>query len=273
MATQDVPVGMLETLSSEDKQRTKVSRRLLVAGSVLLAYAFISYFVLMIQGKSNPNATTWVVNTLICFMHAVSYFLLLRDEQSQTQKGEKPNRFDLWLDISATVIMTVLTALITGYTYHFGYFSSQQAFNSVCVWLVAIMLICWVIARVFHRPIDQYMNRYRFWWEYGLDHCGVVNVLTQGLFFIAMLPTIIGLIPGYGQGHEPVSPWLCATIAYALNLCGLRKKPRTPIPAGQPKCKHHRLKYAYPIINGLMANGSVAVLAAYAWLSARGWIL
>lgn len=85
-----------------------------------------------------------------------------------------------------------------------------------------------------------------FWKTTGLVN--IANLLLQMILMIAFVPTIIGLIQG--SGKEKPLPWILAVVAYVFQISAL--------------CLNLEGNYfslVYPITNGLIGNGSVAVTA------------
>ncbi|MDO8643470.1 MAG: hypothetical protein Q7S00_00700, partial [bacterium] len=77
------------------------------------------------------------------------------------------------------------------------------------------------------------------------------NLLLQGIYFISFIPTVLGLLKGTMKDRS--LPWVLAFIAYALMIIVILLRWSEGSWAA----------LAHPIINGLLGNGSIALITFF----------
>jgi hypothetical protein len=75
----------------------------------------------------------------------------------------------------------------------------------------------------------------------------LANLSLQFIFAISFIPTITGLL--WGDLREKILPWALAFLSYVCVIIALALKGDV-----------NPVAYAYPIVNGILGNGSVATI-------------
>jgi hypothetical protein len=88
-----------------------------------------------------------------------------------------------------------------------------------------------------------------FWWLSGNEI--TTNLLLQIVFAISFIPTLNGIVKGTGK--EAFPSWTMAVISYIFLILALATDP-------DPE-KRRWFLFAFPVVNGIMGNGSTALLA------------
>ncbi len=91
-----------------------------------------------------------------------------------------------------------------------------------------------------------------FWIKTGDAH--ISNLLLQIIILISFVPTAIGLLRG--DLKEKIFPWALATAAYLFQIVALLID-----------FKGNYVSIAYPFINGICGNGSIAVIIL--WIKSK----
>jgi hypothetical protein len=76
---------------------------------------------------------------------------------------------------------------------------------------------------------------------------GLSNLLLQGIYVISFIPTIIGIIKGTGKEHYVA--WVWAFTAYLFSTISIAFGASV-----------NWIAFVHPIVNGLIGNGTVALL-------------
>lgn len=85
-----------------------------------------------------------------------------------------------------------------------------------------------------------------FWKTTG--NAFVSQVLLQTILFVSFIPTIKGLLSG--EAREKPKPWLIAVLAYIFSITSILWE-----------WNGNWIELAFPIVNGILGNGIVGVIA------------
>jgi hypothetical protein len=88
-----------------------------------------------------------------------------------------------------------------------------------------------------------------FWWLSGDEI--ITNLLLQITFAISFIPTLSGIMKGTGK--EAFLSWTMAVVSYVFLIIALATDPNPE------KCRW--FLFVFPVVNGIMGNGSIALLA------------
>ncbi len=86
-----------------------------------------------------------------------------------------------------------------------------------------------------------------FWQTSGDDR--TANLLLQFILLISFFPTIVGLL--HHQLREKATAWNIAVLSYCFSVLGILFNYQ------------HWTELAFPVINGIIGNGSVAVIVMW----------
>lgn len=76
----------------------------------------------------------------------------------------------------------------------------------------------------------------------------LANLILQGIFLISFIPTVVGLLKG--ELKEGTASWNAAVLSYLLLIASVLTST-----------EWDWVQLAYPILNGVIGNGSVALIA------------
>lgn len=99
-----------------------------ILAGIISFFAFSSYYVSIIRGKSKPNQATWLILTIVSLLILLSYYAV----------GAKET---LWLPASYTVgqLITFILALKYGH-------GSWEYFDKICLTLALLSIIVWILS-------------------------------------------------------------------------------------------------------------------------------
>ena len=133
---------------------------------------------------------------------------------------------DTWYQGFISVTMTASITLLFVYAYRKKKFTALKKLDKLALKITAVIGLIWLVT--------------------GEEK--VANVLLQGVLLISFWPTIEGLRKE--EAREAPLPWILAVIAYCVLISSMAVD-----------FKGNYVALAFPIINGIVGNGIVAILA------------
>ncbi len=214
------------------QRRAALSRQLAILAGVVLGCAYSLYLWQTYGKQSTPNLTTWLIGFPTALVNYLTYTRLFRDRSR-----------------SAVALVAVgLTLLVALYALWAGAFTTPKWYDMFCtVMAMAIGMIWyyrrqWLLLQLSPDAVDrEEKERYL---------AGKANITLQFVFLASFLPTLYGL--WLGTGHEYALAWFVATAAYGIQILAIRVD-----------WDGRYSSFAFPVINGIICNGAVAVLAAF----------
>mgnify|MGYP007066250053 CR=1 FL=1 len=125
-----------------------------------------------------------------------------------------------------SVTMTVFISLLFVYAYKKKKFTALKKVDKLALQLTGLIGLIWLVT--------------------GEEK--VANILLQGVLLISFWPTIQGLRKEGAQ--ESPAPWVLAVLAYVVLIMSMIVD-----------FKGNYIALVYPIVNGIVGNGVVAILA------------
>ncbi len=133
-----------------------------------------------------------------------------------------------WYKSSITIIVFILMALIMLYSWKKGKFSKLGLLEGNALFATCLVGALW------------WLNK----------ETAIANFLLQIILLMSFVPTIVGLLTGANKEKWP--PWLLAVITYMLFTTGIIVD-----------FKGDYSLLAYPVINGMIGNGSVLTIILF----------
>ncbi len=181
---------------------------LLSGFTALIGYGF--YFRQMAKGQSTPNPSSWGIFFLAGIINTFTYLTVV--------KG------NIWQSLFIIVITLCLFSVLV-------YSSIKGQFTKVKGLEVIIFLLAMGIG---------------IFWQIS-DNARLSNLLLQGIYVIAYIPTYVGLIKGTAK--ENYLAWLICVVSYSFATLALF--------ADYPD---DWIAFVSPIVNGILGNGLVVIL-------------
>jgi hypothetical protein len=187
----------------------------------------------------------------LAFVSAVLIFFVYGSYFRQTVRGTStpnPVTWLIWLSVMTINVFTYFTVvggdvmktlvaalaapflfLIFTYSLFRGKFTRLSRMDIVCLLLAIAVGV--------------------FWRTTGDDI--TTNIMLQLIILISFIPTISGLLRG--KAREKPLPWNVAVVTYAFLALSILTDP--------DPAKRNWVAFMYPVLNGILGNGIVAILA------------
>jgi len=156
----------------------------------------------------------------------------------------------------ATWIIWVTVLIMNAFSYSIMVANWGKALLSICVAIMGSLLFLTSLIKGKFAKLEklEYICLslaviVGIFWQITGD-ARLANIFLQAIFIIAFIPIWIGLLNG--KLKEKYPPWVLAVICYSFNLAAIIIDW-----AGD------WAQLVYPIVNGIIGNGSVAIMSIY----------
>ncbi len=185
----------------------------------------------------------FIIGNLLILVTLVTYFKQVRDGESEPN----PATWSLWLVIGLinlvtyflvvegsvwkslyVILATAGLSVIFLYSFAKGRFQKLALTDKVCLVLAIAVCVVWKTT----------------------GSAVIANVSLQAAYIISFIPTIRALL--METAREKPLPWFLATFSYVFSIAGILSSQTYSWP-----------ELAYPVVNGILGNGFVAILALF----------
>jgi len=190
---------------------------------------------------NNPDTLGYIASSIIMIVY-VTYLI-------QVVRGQSTPNPATWLIWITVLTLNTVTFFLTVKNIPICLISLMGSLNSLTIFLyslrkkkltglghleIFILILTAIIGLVW----------------YLTSNSGLANALIQIILIISFWPTLNGLIKGTAK--EKSVPWLLAVLAYTFTLSAVLINPNSD---------YNYVELAFPMVNGILGNGSIAVLA------------
>jgi hypothetical protein len=154
----------------------------IIPSNILLLIVIAIYLNQIRKGQSDPNATTWLIWSVVGLINTLSYIAVVQN--------------DYW---QAAITITATGGLTTIFLYSLlkGKFKKLGTVDTVCLILAAIVGALWQIS----------------------GNADITNISLQAIYVISFIPTVHGILK---ETHKEKSlAWDLAVIAYSFSVIGV----------------------------------------------------
>jgi hypothetical protein len=227
-------------MSEEKSFRRKLGEFFQFMSSLVMIGAFSTYVYQATQGDSTPNPATWTISFVTALFNYFTFQVFAEGK---------------WYKKITPLVVTILFGVVVVYSAVANKFTALTVYDWICAALCVLVALFWywpVIERRFgvhSRFFTFWTEIHKQWWGFVIDKAVITFAFVQLIFFLAFLPTIIGVLNG--NAIEGITAWIIAVAGYGVLLLGqiLAHEKRQDI-----------LEMFYPVVNGIMGNGSIVLM-------------